>query len=226
MKALPQPLAGVFFDLDGTLLDSAPDLYAALVAQCVEESAPEPAYERVREVVSRGARAVLRRGFPDSDEAGIEARVPRFLELYAGMMARHTRLFDGIDGVLEQLERASICWGIVTNKAGFLAVPLLQQLDLHRRAASVVAGDTLPVKKPDPAPVLHACREAGVAPERCVFVGDDARDVEAGRRAGLYTVAVSWGYLDGGDPAQWGADAVVDTAEALQALLENRVLSA
>lgn len=226
MKGLPQPLAGVFFDLDGTLLDSAPDLFAALAAQCAEEGAPEPAYARVREVVSRGARAVLRRGFPEADEAGIEARVPRFLDLYAGVMAHHARLFDGVGLLLEQLEQREIRWGIVTNKAGFLAEPLLHQLGLHARAASVVAGDTLAVKKPDPAPVLHACAEAGVAPQHCVFVGDDARDVEAGRSAGLYTVAVSWGYLNGGDPAQWGADAVVDTAEALARLLDGRMLPA
>jgi phosphoglycolate phosphatase len=219
MTAIPFAPTGVLFDLDGTLLDSAPDLYAGLVDLCAEESIAPPPYIRVRDVVSRGSRAILQVGFPGADEDAITARVPRYLELYEALMSRHTRPFDGIDMLLAGLDANGVRWGIVTNKPGFLTNALLRQLDLGWNTVSVVSGDTLPVKKPDPAPVLHACREGGLEPARSVFVGDDRRDVQAGHAAGLYTVAVSWGYLDGGDPHSWGADAVVDSPAGLAALL-------
>ncbi|TCV97152.1 phosphoglycolate phosphatase [Luteibacter rhizovicinus] len=211
--------AGVFFDLDGTLLDSAPDLYASLVIQCAEEGVAPPPYEPVRAVVSRGSRAVLSCAFPEADDAALLARVPRYLEIYEASMASHTVAFDGIEPMLEALDARGIVWGVVTNKPGFLTDALLPRLVPHWNTAAVVSGDTLPVKKPDPAPVLYACEQAGVDPARCVFVGDDRRDILAGRAAGLYTVAVRWGYLDGGDPDGWGADAVVDTPAELAALL-------
>ncbi len=219
MRALPGPCSGVLFDLDGTVLDSAPDLHAALCALCDEQGLPRAAYPGVREVVSRGARAVLRRGIPDADEARVESLVPRFLELYAAMMGADSHPFPGVPELLSALEAAQVPWGIVTNKAGFLAEPLLERLGLASRTAAIVCGDTLPQRKPDPAPVRLACERGGMDPERAVFVGDDLRDVQAGRAAGLYTVAVAWGYLDGGDPHAWGADRVVDDAAELQALL-------
>ena len=218
-RPLPSTIAGVLFDLDGTLLDSAPDLYAALQAQCAEENVAAPAYAPVREVVSRGARAVLRCAFAARGEAAIEALVPRYLELYQQVMARDTRAFDGVDELLARLEASGLRWGIVTNKAAFLTDDLLQRIGWSTRAAAVVCGDTLPVKKPDPAPVLLACERAGLVPGQCLFVGDDRRDVQAGAAAGLFTVAASWGYLDGGDPRTWGADAVLDAPAALAALL-------
>ena len=219
MKPLPETIEGVLFDLDGTLLDSAPDLYAALLRQCDEANQPRPAYEAVREVVSRGTRAILQRGFPGDDEVGILARVPRYLDLYAKMLAEHTRPFDGIVDMLEAIEGHGIVWGVVTNKPGFLTDLLLERIGWTPRTGAVVAGDTLAVKKPDPAPVLLACERAGLRPERCLFVGDDRRDVLAGNAAGLYSVAVRWGYLDGGDPDQWGADAVIDHPRELVAWL-------
>lgn len=211
MKAPPSRIEGVLFDLDGTLLDSAPDLYAALQRQCDEEGAPVPPYAPVREVVSRGARAVLRCAFGALGEPAVEARVERYLALYEEVMGEATRPFDGIEALLAQLEAAGVRWGIVTNKAGFLTDELLRRIGWADRAAAVVSGDTLPVKKPDPAPVRLACERAGIDPAHSLFVGDDRRDVMAGAAAGLYTVAVSWGYLDGGDPHGWGADAVLDT---------------
>ncbi|NII10215.1 phosphoglycolate phosphatase [Oleiagrimonas sp. C23AA] len=223
MMDWPQPLRGVLFDLDGTLLDSAPDLYAALAAQCAEEGVPAPAFAAVREVVSRGARAMLRVAFVHDEPAAIEARVPRFLALYAEALATHTRIFDGVDTVLAALEARGIAWGVVTNKPEWLARPLLEHLGLASRAACIVGGDTLAVKKPDPAPVLHACELIGLTPAQCVYVGDDARDVIAGHGAGMPAVAVSWGYLDGGDPHSWNAEAVVDTPQALLALLQTEV---
>jgi len=214
-KALPDRIEGVLFDLDGTLLDSAPDLYATLVRQCAEEGVAAPAYATVRAVVSRGSRAILRSAFGDRGEAAIEALAPRYLALYEQGMAEDTHAFDGIEALLAQLERQGIRWGVVTNKPGFLTDPLLARIGWAARAAAVVSGDTLPVKKPDPAPVFLACERAGIDPARSLFVGDDRRDVVAGAAAGLYTIAVRWGYLDGGDPDDWQADAVIDHPDQL-----------
>ena len=219
-QRLPAVVEGVLFDLDGTLLDSAPDLYAALLAQCVEERTEPPAYAPVRQVVSRGARAVLRCAFAGRGEVAVEALVPRYLQLYQQTMGQQTSTFDGVDDLLARLETRGLRWGIVTNKAAFLTDELVGRVGWAQRASAVVSGDTLPVKKPDPAPVLLACERAGVSPGRCLFVGDDQRDIQAGAAAGLFTVAVSWGYLDGGDPHDWGADAVLDHPAELAMLLQ------
>ncbi|GLQ96064.1 phosphoglycolate phosphatase [Dyella mobilis] len=210
------------FDLDGTLLDSAPDLHGALAVYCDEVGAPVPAYAQVREVVSRGSRAILRCAFAETDEQLLE-RTPRYLELYHAMMSQHTRPFEGIDALLEALEASGVAWGIVTNKPGYLTDELVRRIGWSDRACAVVSGDTLPVRKPDPAPVLLACERAALDPARCLFVGDDRRDVQAGNSAGLYSVAVHWGYLDGGDPHAWGADAVVEHPHDLAQLLKVKV---
>ncbi|NID03819.1 HAD-IA family hydrolase [Luteibacter jiangsuensis] len=219
MSGLPFKPEGAFFDLDGTLLDSAQDLYAALRVLCAEQGVEPPAYERVRPVVSRGSRAIIGSGFPGANADDILKLVPRYLAIYEAAMAEGTVPFEGVEAMLAGLEAAGIRWGIVTNKPGFLTDALLPQAMPHWKPAAVVSGDTLPVKKPDPAPVLHACALAGCDPSRSVFVGDDRRDILAGNAAGMFTVAVRWGYLDGGDPDSWGADAVLDTADELAALL-------
>ena len=219
MKKFPEVIQGVLFDLDGTLLDSAADLYSALCVQCAEESVAPPAFAPVRAVVSRGALAVLRCAFAERGEVALVSLLPRYLELYEQGMAQQTRAFDGVESLLLHIEAQGLRWGIVTNKAGYLADELVRRIGWSDRASAVVAGDTLSVKKPDPAPVLLACERAGVAPAQCLFVGDDRRDIQAGNAAGLYTVAVSWGYLDGGDPREWNADAVVDTPKQLLQLL-------
>jgi 2-phosphoglycolate phosphatase len=214
MSAILPPRA-VFFDLDGTLVDSAPDLIAAVEALCNELGAPPPDAARVREVVSAGGRAMLRRGLPGADEVMIDQWLPRFLDLYSVNMVQHTRLYAGMDGVLRDFESRGIQWGVVTNKPGWLARPLLEQMKLDGRCAALVTGDCLSVRKPDPAPVLRACEIAGVEAFATAFVGDDLRDVLAGRAAGAVTVAAAWGYLDGGDPHSWGADHVVDAPAGL-----------
>ncbi|HEY0180864.1 MAG TPA: phosphoglycolate phosphatase [Dokdonella sp.] len=213
------PLHAVLFDLDGTLVDSAPDLIAAVQALCAELGAPPPDAAAVREVVSAGGRAMLRRGLPGADDTMIDQWLPRFLDLYAVRISAQTRLYDGIAEALAGFEARGLRWGIVTNKPGWLARPLLEQLGLSGRCAALVSGDSLAVKKPDPAPVLRACELAGVDARATAFVGDDRRDVQAGRAAGALTVAAAWGYLDGGDPAEWGADLVVATPAALPAAL-------
>ncbi|HWU77911.1 MAG TPA: phosphoglycolate phosphatase [Rhodanobacter sp.] len=219
-RLLPRAIEGVLFDLDGTLLDSAPDLYAALLAQCREEGVELPPYPPVRQVVSRGARSVLRCAFAERGESGVEALVPRYLELYQQVMAQATTAFDGIDDLLARIEACGMRWGIVTNKAGYLTDELLRRIGWATRASAVISGDTLPMKKPDPAPVLLACERSGLTPSHALFVGDDRRDIQAGAAAGLYTVAVTWGYLDGGDPHDWGADAVLDHPAQLAELLQ------
>jgi 2-phosphoglycolate phosphatase len=209
----------VFFDLDGTLVDSAPDLVVAVQALCRELGAPPPDADAVRRVVSAGGRAMLRQGLPGADEAMIDQWLARFLDLYSVAMTVHTRLYDGIAEVLSTLESRGIAWGIVTNKPGWLARPMLAAMDFHRHSVALVTGDCLPVRKPDPAPVLHACALAGVDAADAVMVGDDLRDVQAGRAAGARTVAAAWGYLDGGDPAAWHADWVVQRPHDLLAAL-------
>ena len=212
---MTNPMRAVFFDLDGTLVDSAPDLIAAVRALCDELGAPPPDADAVREVVSAGGRAMLRRGLPGADNAMIDQWLPRFLDLYSVNMVEHTRLYAGMGAVLDAFDARGIAWGVVTNKAGWLARPMLEQLGLSGRCAAVVTGDCLSVRKPDPAPVLRACEIAGIDPAQSAFVGDDIRDVQAGRAAGLLTVAAAWGYLDGGDPNAWGADRVVALPEHL-----------
>jgi phosphoglycolate phosphatase len=226
VSSLPFTLDGVFFDLDGTLLDSALDLHGALLDLCAEQGVAPTPYEQVRPVVSRGSRAIISAGFPGIDPDRLMALVPRYLEIYEANMARHTVPFDGVESMLAGLDNAGVRWGIVTNKPGFLTDGLLPQAVPHWKPSAVVSGDTLPLKKPDPAPVLHACTLAGCDPKRSVFVGDDRRDIEAGHAAGLFTVAVRWGYLDGGDPDRWGADVVLDTVDDLATLLGVREVSA
>ena len=217
MSALP--LRAVLFDLDGTLVDSAPDLISTVQALCNELDAPPPDAEAVRRVVSAGGRAMLRQGLPGADEVMIDQWLPRFLDIYSVNMAEHTRLYDGMDEVLGGFEARGIAWGIVTNKPGWLARPLLDLLALDTRCSALVTGDCLPVRKPDPAPVLYACELARVDAASTAFVGDDLRDVQAGRAAGTLTVAAAWGYLNGGDPNAWGADRVVDLPIGLPSAL-------
>ncbi len=209
----------VLFDLDGTLVDSAPDLIAALNFLLHEEGRTAADFDALRPMVSKGARAILRRGFADADEDRIEILLPRFLDIYATNIAVHSRLFAGMDDVLQRIENSKLRWGVVSNKVGWLAQGVLDGLKLSQRCAVLVAGDTLAVRKPDPAPILHACQLAGVDPHYSVYVGDDVRDIQAGRAAGLRTIAVSWGYLNGENPRDWGADIVVESAPELQRAL-------
>ncbi|MEO6297182.1 MAG: HAD-IA family hydrolase [Dokdonella sp.] len=213
------PPRAVLFDLDGTLVDSAPDLIVAVQALCAELGTPPPDVEAVRKVVSSGGRAMLRAGLPGADDTMIDQWLPRFLDIYSVNMAVHTRLYEGMSELLELMESRAIAWGIVTNKPGWLTWPLLDVLQLRQRCAAVVTGDCLSVRKPHPAPVLRACELAGVAASECVFVGDDVRDVQAGRAAGVLTIAAAWGYLNGSDPATWQADHVVASPRDLPLVL-------
>lgn len=209
MRSNDRSISAVFFDLDGTLIDSAPDLIHAMGRLRSELAEPVIAMDKVGMVVSKGGRAMLRAGFPGIDEARIEQLLPRYLDIYAEQIAIHTRTFGGIDEVLARFEAHALPWGIVTNKPERLARAVVAELGLASRSAALVGGDTLPQRKPDPAPLLHAAQLAKVDATRSIYVGDDARDIEAGRAAGMRTVAAGWGYLDGENPHDWGADFVI-----------------
>jgi N-acetyl-D-muramate 6-phosphate phosphatase len=219
MKLRGSQIQAVLFDLDGTLVDSAPDLIVAMQRLQVEQGEASVDASKIGDVVSKGGRAMLRRGFPDADEARIETLLPRFLDLYFGAIATHTRTYPGVDEVLAALQARDVRWGVVTNKPGWLARALLSALALDAHCAALVCGDCLAQKKPDPEPILHACALAGVEAVRSVYVGDDMRDIEAGRRAGTMTVAAGWGYLNGEDPQGWQADAVVVAPRDLLSVL-------
>ena len=202
----------ILFDLDGTLADTARDLWAALERLCEEEQRPAPAYELFRPVVSQGSPAMLQLGFDCEPTHPDYPRLrARLLDLYHQDIASHTTLFPDIEHLIATLERGGYRWGIVTNKPGWLTEPLLEQLGFGSNAACVVSGDTLPQRKPDPEPLLYACRQAACPPARCAYVGDARTDITAGRRAGMHTVAASFGYIPSGeDPRTWQADTVID----------------
>lgn len=197
------------FDLDGTLLDSAPDMVATANRMLAARGLPPVDADLLRRHVSRGARAMVSVIFAELDEAAREALVPEFLQVYREELGRHSALFDGVAAMLEALEADGARWGIITNKAGYLARDVVAGLDWGQRCAVLVGGDTYAEKKPHPLPLLEAARTLGVDPATCVYVGDDERDVIAARAAGMPSIAVLWGYrLDGDDPLTWQADAV------------------
>lgn len=215
----------VLFDLDGTLLDTAPDFAAVLNAMRAERGVDAMAYPAFRAVVSHGATAMLAHAFPTvvPDAQALETLRGEFLERYAANLTGATVLFDGMDAVLNELESSGRRWGIVTNKPGWLTTPLLAAMGLDRRAASVVSGDTLPERKPHPAPVLHGCTLAGGNPARSVYVGDAERDIQAGRAGGLATAVALFGYIGQDDrPQDWGADTLLASPVALLDWLEAR----
>ena len=212
----------VLFDLDGTLIDSAPDLAGAGNDMRIARGlAPYP-LAHFRPMVGAGARGMLGRAFdvgPQDD--GFDALRDEFLQRYEARMTRETRVFPDMLAVLDALGAARMPWGIVTNKAARFSEPLVRSLGLSSRAAALVCGDTTPYAKPHPEPLLEATRRMGATAAACIYVGDDLRDVQAGRAAGMATVAVGWGYLGSGEPIDtWGADHVVQIPADLLKLLQ------
>jgi N-acetyl-D-muramate 6-phosphate phosphatase len=211
----------VLFDLDGTLIDSAPDLAgAANDMRLARDLAPLP-YEALRPMVGSGARGMVGRTFGVAPgDAEFDDLRDEFLQRYETRMTRDTRVFDAVAPLLEALRRHAMPWGIVTNKAARFAEPLVAALGLDLHAATLVCGDTTPHAKPHPGPLLEAARRMGHEPARCLYVGDDLRDVQAGRAAGMTTLAVAWGYLGEGEHIDaWGADHVIDSPDQLLTLL-------
>lgn len=210
----------VLFDLDGTLLDTAPDMVPALNGLLAEQGASALPYDQARAHVSNGAAGLLRLAFPGRDTDARQPLLDRYLALYQARLSLATRLFPGLEILLDTLDEAAIPWGVVTNKASRLTEPLLEQLGLASRAACIVSGDTTSERKPSPRPVQHALSELGARPDCSYYVGDARRDIEAGNAAGTITVAVTYGYIEPGqDPYAWGARHVVNSTRELHDLI-------
>ncbi len=214
-------VSAVLFDLDGTLIDSAPDLAGAGNDMRAARGLPELPLSHFRPMVGSGARGMLARAL-DVQPGHPEFEVLRdeFLQRYESRMTRETRVFATMRPVLDRLNADGRPWGIVTNKATRFSEPLVRALGLLDEAATLVCGDTTPHAKPHPAPLLEAARRLGVSAERCVYVGDDLRDVQAGHAAGMVTVAAAWGYLGEGEAIEaWGAHHLVEKPGDLLKLL-------
>ena len=207
----------VLFDLDGTLIDSAPDLAGAANDMRQARGLADLPLAQLRPMVGSGARGMVGVAFGVAPgHAEFDLLRQEFLDRYAQRMLQLTRLFDAMQPVLRALESCGCRWGIVTNKAERFTLPLVEGLMLASRSAALVCGDTTAHSKPHPAPLLEAARRLSLLPQACVYVGDDLRDVQAGRAAGMPTLAAAWGYLGSGEPIhQWGADAVLESPDAL-----------
>lgn len=219
-----QHIQAVLFDLDGTLIDTAPDFIRIIKELCVEANVEPIADEEIRVQVSEGSKAMVRLFHPDLHDDSPELTHYRneFLRRYAANIAVHTTLFDGMDAVLRELEAKNIPWGIVTNKPRSLSAALLDALDLTQRCAVLVCPDDVKHTKPDPEPMYLAANKIGIAPENIIYVGDHPRDIDAGRAAGMKTVLAAYGYLPpelANDLGSWHADFIIKHASELRALL-------
>jgi len=226
--ARPLPVTAVLFDLDGTLADSAGDLALALNRIRHERGLPAVPVEELRAYASSGARGLLYRGMGITpDDADYAALREAFLANYAACLAQTTTLFDGVDALLDAIERRGLAWGIVTNKPGWLTDPLLIEVKLHTRARAVVSGDTLAQRKPHPLPLLHAAAAMGIDPAQCVYVGDAERDMQAAQAAGMYALVAGYGYLGDDDRADtWFSHGWLDTPLELLDWLDSPRASA
>jgi phosphoglycolate phosphatase len=222
---LSSPYAGIFFDLDGTLADTAPDLVAAMNQLLLVRNLEPKPYALLRPHASAGARGLLEGAF------GISPDHPDFIALrdefyinYEKALLVDSKLFDGIDHLLDKMDEARLPWGIITNKSERFTNPLTDLMGLRQRAVSTVSGDTTPYSKPHPEPILHAARSSNVDPTKSIYVGDDIRDVLAGKAAGMKTVAAAYGYCGCTEPPEaWGADYLVNhPTELLQIIFPNR----
>jgi phosphoglycolate phosphatase len=211
----------VLFDLDGTLIDSAPDLGAAADKMRTDRGLESLPLSQYRPMAGAGARGMIAVAFGlTPDDARFGALREEFFSNYEARMTELTYVFDGVAELIAHIGQAGLKWGVVTNKAARFTVPLTQAMPLFGTAQTIISGDTTPHAKPHPAPLLEAARQLDVAPVRCVYVGDDERDIVAGRAAGMPTVAAAYGYLGAAaDTQRWKADATINTPSALLNLL-------
>ncbi len=205
-------IEAVLFDLDGTLIDTAPDMGGALNNLLIEENLAPISLDIIRPYVSQGGLVLTKLGFSEHvPECEIEPLRLRFLDHYRAIVAKNSVLFDSFEQVLAELEAQTIPWGIVTNKPEWLTTPLLQQMALDQRAAVIICGDTLEHRKPHPLPLIVAAETIGIACENCVYVGDDQRDVDAGRGANMKTLIAAYGYIEQDTNLdEWQADGVIE----------------
>lgn len=211
----------VLFDLDGTLIDSAPDLGAAADMMRVKRGLPSLPLAQYRHMAGSGARGMLSIAFDVTpDDAQFAQLKEEFFVNYEGCMTERTVAFDGVQSLIEALQLRRLGWGVVTNKSQRFTDPLTRSMPLFADAAVVISGDTTPHAKPHPEPLFEAARRMGVPPGRCVYVGDDERDIVAGLAAGMRTVAATYGYLGTkADASAWGAHATINKPLALLQLL-------
>jgi N-acetyl-D-muramate 6-phosphate phosphatase len=220
--APPNDLRAVLFDLDGTLLDTAPDMVGAMNQLRGDAGLSPLPFANARPFVSHGAKALVQLGFPQAEGAAFEALRKRFLEVYRARVCRETSIYDGVAEALAHLESVGILWGIVTNKPGWLTEPLLEHFALRQRARAVVSGDTLAERKPHPAPLLHAARHMGVEPQHCVYFGDAERDVLAARAAGMSAHVALFGYIPQAErPREWPADRWHESPQDMASWLQS-----
>ncbi len=212
----------VLFDLDGTLIDSAPDLGAAADGMRVRRGMASKPLAEYRPHVGSGARGMLHVAFGmDAQHGDYEHYKEEFFARYEDCLTQRTRPFDGVDRLVVALLQRGLRWGVVTNKAQRFTAPITQSMRLFDSAATVISGDTTPHAKPHPEPLLEAARRMSLPPAQCIYVGDDERDIRAGRSAGMWTVAALYGYLGAGaDVASWCADAEVSYPLQVLQLLE------
>lgn len=212
---------GVFFDLDGTLADTAPDLVAAANRLLVANQRAPMAYEILRPMASAGARGLIQKSFGIlQDHPEFIPLRDTFLNFYEEALLVHSKLYEGMEALLQELEEQKIPWGIVTNKQQRFTQPLTEQMGLLRRAHCVVSGDTTPFSKPHPEPILHAARLAKVDPNRAIYIGDDIRDIVSGKAAGMQTAAALYGYCGCEEPPHaWGADYLIPRPQDLSQIL-------
>jgi len=208
MRSLLRPFSAVLFDLDGTLVDTAPALAFALNSLLKEHNQPVLDYALIRPVASHGSAGLLKLGFNiEPDHTDYPLLQQRFLTLYHHNIARETALFDGMETVLSALENLHIPWGIITNKPAFLTHPLVNKLKLTERTSCVVSADTTAHSKPHPEPMLYACNHINIHPEQCLYLGDAERDIQAGNTVNMQTIIALYGYLSDHDqPDTWQAD--------------------
>ncbi|MGY6554505.1 MAG: HAD family hydrolase [Wenzhouxiangella sp.] len=215
-------LKAVLFDLDGTLVDSAPDLVASLAWLRAQHGLPAGNLHELGQLTSRGAAALIEAGFADRPDLDRERLRQQFLAHYADHLWHESRVYEGIEVLLDAISERGLALAVVTNKLTALAQNLVREAGLAKRFGVLVGGGCTPLPKPHPAPVLEACRRLGVAPFETWMVGDDRRDIESGRRAGALGLAAAWGYLAGEDPYSWAAHRVLSTPGELQTMLEDQ----
>lgn len=215
-------LSCILFDLDGTLADTAPDLIAALNRAVQKHGFSPVAKEQITPLISYGAVAMIKQCTNNNEDEAIQAEIlENMLEDYQNNIADQTQLFTGMDKLLATIENKGLKWGVVTNKRQRFTNPLMAALNLTDRAACIISGDSTNKTKPHPEPLLAACKQANVKPDQCVYIGDAAHDIEAGKAAGMKTLAATYGYLKAQDiPEQWGADILISNPDEILPLLE------
>lgn len=215
-------IKAVLFDLDGTLVDTAPDMAAALNRLLLEEGHAALPLKTIRPVVSKGGLALTRLGFSHAlSAAEIEALRQRFLHIYLNNIADHSALFNGFEETLKCLEDNKIIWGVVTNKPHFLTMALMRRLHLDKRSATIISGDSTAERKPHPLPMQTAAKEIGIACEDCLYVGDDPRDIQSGNAANMKTMIAAYGYIfDASDFNAWHADSLINKPTELLKYLD------